>query len=51
MELISGHAQMAREGIARSIDQLLRDDYIQRNEVQALIAKLMNGNASKFFDL
>ncbi len=51
VELIPGHAQMAREGIARSIDQLLRDDYIQRNEVQALIAKLMNGNASKFFDL
>ena len=51
VELIPGHAQMAREGIARSIDQLLRDDYIQRNEVQALLAKLMNGNASKFFDL
>ena len=51
VELIPGHAQMAREGIVRSIDQLLRDEYIQRNEVQALIAKLMNGNASKFFDL
>jgi len=51
VELIPGHAQMAREGIARSIDQLLRDDFIQRNEVEALIAKLMNGNASQFFNV
>lgn len=51
VELIPGHAQMAREGIARSIDQLLRDDYIQRNEVEALIAKLMNGNARQFFNV
>ncbi len=51
VELIPGHALMAREGIARSIDQLLKDDYIQRNEVESLIAKLMNGNASQFFNL
>ena len=51
VELIPGHALMAREGIARSIDQLLKDDYIQQNEVEALIAKLMNGNASQFFNL
>jgi hypothetical protein len=51
VELIPGHAQMAREGIARSIDQLLKDDYIHRSEVEALIAKLMNGNASNFFNL
>jgi len=51
VELIPGHALMAREGIARSIDQLLRDDYIQHNEVEALIAKLMNGNASQFFNV
>lgn len=51
VELIPGHALMAREGIARSIDQLLKDDYIQRNEVEGLIAKLMNANASQFFNL
>lgn len=51
VELISGHAQMAREGIASSIDQLLKDEYIQRNEVEALIARLMNGNAKEFFDV
>ena len=29
----------------------VKDNYIQHNEVEALIAKLMNGNASQFFNL
>ena len=50
VELIPGHAQMAREGINRSIDQLLKDDFIDHNQVEALIAKIMNGNAKQFFN-
>jgi len=51
VELIPGHAQMAREGITRSLDQLLKDDYIQQSEVESLLAKIMSGNANQFFNL
>jgi len=51
VELIPGHAQMAREGIVRSIDQLLRDDYINHNQIEELVEKLMNKNAKVFFNL
>jgi hypothetical protein len=51
VELIPGHAQMAREGIIRSIDKLIQEDYLNHNQIEELIEKLMNKNAKVFFDI
>lgn len=51
VELIPGHAQMAREGIVRSVYQLLQGNFISHREVEVIIPRIMHENASNFFSL
>ncbi len=51
VELVPGHARIARRGIALALSQLLQDNWITESEAPALIQRIMNRNAHEIFDL
>lgn len=51
VELVPGHAQIARKGIALAITQLLQEGWFKESEVPPLIKRIMNQNAHETFDL
>ena len=50
VELVPGHARIARAGIARALANLERDGWLAERETRALLARLMHGNAEELFD-
>lgn len=50
VELVPGHARIARMGIARALERLERDGWLAEAETPALLARLMHGNADELFD-
>jgi uncharacterized protein len=50
VELVPGHAALARQGIAQALNELVSEGWINASEVDALIPKLMYGNAEAVFD-
>lgn len=50
VELVPGHAQVARMGIARALSELLEEHWITESEVPALADRIMRGNAHEVFD-
>ncbi len=50
VELVPGHARIARMGIARALERLERDGWLAERETPALLARLMHGNADELFD-
>lgn len=51
VELVPGHARIARKGISLAIAQLLQEGWLKESESPALIQRIMNGNAHETFDL
>ncbi len=51
VELVPGHARIARKGIALAITQLLQEGWLQEKDVPALVNRIMNQNAHETFDL
>lgn len=51
VELVPGHARIARKGIALAMTQLLQEGWLTESETPALIQRIMNGNAHETFDL
>jgi len=51
VELVPGHARMARRGIALALTQLVQEGWIEESDVPALVERIMRGNAHETFDL
>jgi uncharacterized protein len=50
VELVPGHARIARLGLARALARLEADGWLPPAETPALLARLMHGNARELFD-
>jgi len=50
VEMVPGHARMARQGLAQSISELVDEGWIDSGSVDELIECLMRGNACEVFD-
>ncbi|MGC8738367.1 MAG: amidohydrolase family protein [Candidatus Hydrogenedens sp.] len=51
VELVPGHARIARKGIALAIAQLLHEGWLSESDAPTLIQRIMNQNAHETFDL
>ena len=51
IELVPGHARIARRGITNAITQLLQEGWIKEYDVPALVERIMRGNAHELYDL
>ncbi|HEX72030.1 MAG TPA: hypothetical protein ENN65_01805 [Candidatus Hydrogenedentes bacterium] len=50
VELVPGHAAVARKGIAQAITELIEENWIAFSEVEPLVQRLMRGNALELFE-
>lgn len=50
VELVPGHARVARMGIARALAELLEEGWLAESDAPALADRLMRGNAHEVFD-
>jgi len=50
VELVTGHARLARRGLALALSELVGDRWIARQDVEPLVERLMRGNANALFD-
>ncbi len=50
VELVPGHARIARIGIARALANLEEQGWLAERETPELLARLMHGNAEELFD-
>ncbi|HOX36372.1 MAG TPA: amidohydrolase family protein [Candidatus Brocadiia bacterium] len=51
VELIAGHARVARRGIALALTQLVQEGWLAESDAPALVERIMRGNARETFDL
>jgi len=51
VELVPGHARIARRGITRAMTGLIESGWLSESEAPALIERIMRGNAQEIFDL
>ncbi len=49
VETIYGHSRIARQGLTQAISELVAEGWIAREEVPALVQRLMRGNACETF--
>lgn len=50
VELVPGHARIARRGLAQALNELVAEGWLASREVPALVERLMRGNAHELFD-
>lgn len=50
VEMVPGHAAIARQGLAQGLTELAEEGWIREDELPALIERLMRGNAKELFD-
>ncbi|MCE9614392.1 MAG: amidohydrolase [Lentisphaerae bacterium] len=50
VELVPGHAEMARRGLAQALSELIEEGWLPESEAPALVARLTSGNALELFD-
>lgn len=50
VELVPGHAAVARQGLAQAITELVEEKWVSSGEVEPLVRRLMYGNAHELFD-
>ena len=51
MEIVVGHAVVARRGITQSLAELVQEGWMDLDEALYLVPQLMNGNAHTVFRL
>ncbi|HPU96476.1 MAG TPA: amidohydrolase family protein [Candidatus Hydrogenedentes bacterium] len=51
VELVPGHARIARRGITRAITELVLSGWLAESDVSELVERVMRGNAHELFDL
>ena len=49
VELVAGHAAIARQGITQAIAELIEEDWLAEDEAPALIDRIMRGNAHEIY--
>lgn len=47
VENVVGHAQLARDGLARALEELRDDGFLEDREIMELVPNLMHGNAER----
>jgi predicted TIM-barrel fold metal-dependent hydrolase len=50
VELVVGHATMARRGICRALGALIQERWLAESDTPELVERLMRGNANEVFD-
>lgn len=50
VELVPGHARIARHGLGHAVNELYDEGWIEREHVKPLIDRLMRGNAHDLFE-
>ncbi len=50
VEMVPGHARIARRGIAQALSELVEEKWVAMADVEALVERLMRGNAHEIFD-
>lgn len=50
VELVPGHAAIARQGIAQALCELIEEHWLDEDEAPVLIDRIMRGNAHEVFD-
>lgn len=49
VETVYGHSRIARKGITQALTELVDEDWLAIEETQALVERLLNGNAHEVF--
>jgi len=50
VELVPGHARVARQGIVQALRELLEEGWLAESDVPDLVERIMRGNANEVFD-
>lgn len=50
VEMVPGHARIARQGLAQALGELVEEHWLSENELPDLVERLMRGNARDIFD-
>jgi predicted TIM-barrel fold metal-dependent hydrolase len=50
VELVPGHAAVARQGIAQALRELIAESWLDSQHLEALVHRIMCGNAHELFD-
>lgn len=50
VEMVPGHAAIARKGIAQAITELTQEGWVEESDLPALVDRIMRGNAHELFD-
>ena len=50
VEMVPGHARMARRGLAQAISELVDEGWVDPGNVDELVERLMHGSAREVFD-
>lgn len=51
VEMVPGHARIARRGIAQSLSELVDEGWLQQRDIPALVERLLRVNAWELFDI
>jgi predicted TIM-barrel fold metal-dependent hydrolase len=51
IELLPGHVDIARQGIAKALSELIEEKWLTENELPAIIDQLFTGNAKHLFGI
>ena len=50
VEMVPGHAAIARQGIAQAVTELVEEGWMDENDVPGVVDRVMRGNAHEVFD-
>ncbi len=50
VEMVPGHAAIARKGLAQAVSELVSEGWVSDGEMPALVDRIMRGNAHEIFD-
>jgi hypothetical protein len=50
VEMVPGHAAVARQGIAQAITELVEEGWMDESDVPGIVDRIMRGNAHEVFD-
>lgn len=50
VELVPGHARIARKGLAQAISELAESEWLEEDDIPDVIERIMRGNAHELYD-
>ncbi len=51
VEMIPGHASIARKGLHRALLELVQEGWLRESDLEGIVQRLLLGNAEEFYDL